>query len=490
MLILGLNAYHGDSSACLIEDGVLIAAAEEERFTRIKHWAGFPANAVRWCLQERNIRLADLDVVAVNRDPRANLLKKMAYVVRQRPELRLILDRLKNVRHVRSITDDLNGAFPGETFRGEVAKVEHHLPPGFRVPGLAVRRGRLRVGGWVWRFRERIVGYRARIEDRRRRPGAVPALARHLLPGDDAIPWRSRTTATSTKSWGWRRTASRPVLHEMRRIVRAASRRTVRARSALFPAHQREDVVRVGRRLAQVENDLLNGARGAPRACPREGRATRASAQGPRAFCAGDVRGGVLPLARTPAGRASGGSHRARRGLRHELRGQRQGRPAHAVSRGIRAVGRGRRRRRDRCGDERRGRARQPAARSFVKCDTPIWGPQYSEEYDPILLDDRGRPAPCRRVHDRMDRGRRALCQRDARAVSDGLVVGWFQGRMEWGPRALGNRSIVCDPRRADMKDILNLQDQTPRVIPAVCAVGAPGDASPSGSRRTRTSRS
>lgn len=50
------------------------------------------------------------------------------------------------------------------------------------------------------------------------------------------------------------------------------------------------------------------------------------------------------------------------------------------------------------------------------------------------------------------------LCRMTAEAISRGEVVGWFQGRMEWGPRALGNRSIVCDPRRADMKDILNLK--------------------------------
>jgi carbamoyltransferase len=48
------------------------------------------------------------------------------------------------------------------------------------------------------------------------------------------------------------------------------------------------------------------------------------------------------------------------------------------------------------------------------------------------------------------------LIQRTAKAIADGAVVGWFQGRMEWGPRALGNRSIVCDPRRADMKELLN----------------------------------
>jgi len=49
------------------------------------------------------------------------------------------------------------------------------------------------------------------------------------------------------------------------------------------------------------------------------------------------------------------------------------------------------------------------------------------------------------------------LCRRTAASVAGGNVVGWFQGRLEWGPRALGNRSIVCDPRRADMKNILNL---------------------------------
>ena len=55
MYIIGINAFHGDSSACLLKNGVLIAAAEEERFRRIKHWAGFPSEAIRWCLLEAGI---------------------------------------------------------------------------------------------------------------------------------------------------------------------------------------------------------------------------------------------------------------------------------------------------------------------------------------------------------------------------------------------------------------------------------------------------
>ena len=77
--ILGVNAYHGDSSACLVKDGVLVAAAEEERFRRIKHWAGFPSEAIRYCLAELKIGLGDVDHVAINQDSKANLWKKIGF---------------------------------------------------------------------------------------------------------------------------------------------------------------------------------------------------------------------------------------------------------------------------------------------------------------------------------------------------------------------------------------------------------------------------
>ena len=61
MYIIGIKAFHGDSSACLIKDGVLIAAAEEERFRRIKHWAGFPSYSIKWCLSEAGIKLENVN---------------------------------------------------------------------------------------------------------------------------------------------------------------------------------------------------------------------------------------------------------------------------------------------------------------------------------------------------------------------------------------------------------------------------------------------
>jgi len=126
-IILGINAYHGDSSACLVVGGKLVAAAEEERFRRIKHWAGFPSEAIRYCLDEAGITLADMADVAINSDPKANLMKKIGFTLKKRPELGLIMDRLKNQNERRSIEQELKAAFPDQSFDGEVRHVEHHM---------------------------------------------------------------------------------------------------------------------------------------------------------------------------------------------------------------------------------------------------------------------------------------------------------------------------------------------------------------------------
>lgn len=125
MLILGLNAYHGDSSACLVRDGEIVAAAEEERFRRIKHWAGFPSQAITYCLAEGGISLSDVDFVAVNSDPRANLLTKIEFAFRQRPDFSFIADRLRNQVKRQSIDAELASAFPGIQFKANVLSLIH-----------------------------------------------------------------------------------------------------------------------------------------------------------------------------------------------------------------------------------------------------------------------------------------------------------------------------------------------------------------------------
>ena len=127
MFVLGINAFHGDSSACLIQDGRIIAAAEEERFRRIKHWAGFPSMAIAYCIRQAGIELSEVEHIAINQDSKANLGKKMVFTLTKRPDLAMVLDRIRNKRERAGVAEHLAQAFPESSFKGKVHAVEHHV---------------------------------------------------------------------------------------------------------------------------------------------------------------------------------------------------------------------------------------------------------------------------------------------------------------------------------------------------------------------------
>src|SRR2546422_11083043 len=83
MIILGINAYHGDAAAAIVRDGELIAAVEEERFNRIKHCAGFPTQSIQYCLRAAGIGIEEVDHVGISRDPSAHLHKKGLFAARR-----------------------------------------------------------------------------------------------------------------------------------------------------------------------------------------------------------------------------------------------------------------------------------------------------------------------------------------------------------------------------------------------------------------------
>src|SRR5437763_9990828 len=118
--ILGLNAYHGDAAAALVLDGELVAAAEEERFNRVKHCAGFPALAAAWCLADAGLTAADLDHVAVSRDPRANLGRKLLRTIRHGASARYLKQRLQNAAQIRDIGSSLADALEVGDLRARV----------------------------------------------------------------------------------------------------------------------------------------------------------------------------------------------------------------------------------------------------------------------------------------------------------------------------------------------------------------------------------
>ena len=125
--ILGLNAFHGDSSACLFQDGQLVAAVEEERFNRMKHWAGFPAHSIRYCLDSAGITLGEIDVIAVNRDPNRYFGKKIRHVLKYRPGLGALFDRLKNRGRMLDLRSEFQKEFNDVPTAGlNIVNVEHH----------------------------------------------------------------------------------------------------------------------------------------------------------------------------------------------------------------------------------------------------------------------------------------------------------------------------------------------------------------------------
>ena len=128
MYILGINAYHGDSAACIYKNGEIIAASEEERFRRIKHWAGFPSMAIQFCLDEAGINIRDVDHIAISRDPRANFGKKIFTAVKNRLSIKNIADRMRNLQKAKSIDEEFINHFglkPNE-LKARIHNVEHH----------------------------------------------------------------------------------------------------------------------------------------------------------------------------------------------------------------------------------------------------------------------------------------------------------------------------------------------------------------------------
>jgi len=127
MNIIGLNAFHGDSSACLFVNGDMVAAVEEERFRRIKHWAGFPSESIRFCLSSQGLKLSDIDAIAINTDSASARWRKLAFVMSGQASFALIKEKLFVRSHRKGIAEHLQESFPDQTFTGDIEYVEHHL---------------------------------------------------------------------------------------------------------------------------------------------------------------------------------------------------------------------------------------------------------------------------------------------------------------------------------------------------------------------------
>src|SRR5256885_6712650 len=129
MIILGINAHHADASAAIIVDGRLVAAAEEERFRRIKHWAVFPSLAIEYCLAEAGVGINDVDHIAVNRNPNARMWQRAKFILPKRPSPGAIRRRLANRARIADPKTEIVENIKVDEPKPRLHNVEHHRAP-------------------------------------------------------------------------------------------------------------------------------------------------------------------------------------------------------------------------------------------------------------------------------------------------------------------------------------------------------------------------
>ena len=473
MIFLGLNAFHGDASACLIRDGKIIAAAEEERFRRIKHWVGFPSEAIRYCLTEAGAKLADVEHIALNSDPKANILRRLGYAVMQRPDLKLIIDRIRNQNKRSSVESELEAAFPIDSFRGKIHRVEHHLShlascflvsPFEEAIAVSIDGfGDFASAAWGIGRGNALI-----MEDRVWFPHSLGAFYQAMTQYLGFPHYGDESKVMGLAPYGEPR-----FIQEMRQIVRLRDDGAFALDLAYF-RHHREKIAyewsggspHVGTLFSPALEEFLGPARGKDDPLEQKHRDLARSAQDmyEEAFfhllhklharhrldsltlaggCAMNSVANGKVRRRTQFKRVyiqsavgdAGGAIGAAMQVWHQIGGARGKTRAQSVS--VLA------------GDVISGR---------TIMDHAFLGPGCDSEEIAALLKTRAADLAAEGCRPEHVGDEPTLCRKTADSIARGEVVGWFQGRMEWGPRALGNRSIVCDPRRADMKDILNLK--------------------------------
>ena len=451
MIVLGINAYHANAAAAIVVDGRLIAAVEEERLNRVKYAAGLPVRAIQFCLEQAGVKLTQVDHIAIPRDPFARMGTKLRYAIRMP---RFALDRARVMKRFSGIREDLASAFEiaPENIRARFHRIEHHkahlastyfVSPfdsaavlsadglgDFASSMCAVGEGpHMRILGDVvfphslgmyytaltqylgfWKFGDeyKVMGLAAYGQ-----PEFLDEF-RRIVYAHDPLSFRLGLEYFTHQKLGpdmtWREADRTPVLGRI--FSPYLEKRLGPARKPDEPLTQRHHNLAATMQAA-LEEVLVSCWNGL---AEKSGKKSLCLAGGVAFNC---VANGKIfestPFERVyvqPAAGDAGLSVGAAFAVQHEILGQ---------------------------------------PRSFVM-DHAYWGPRFSQAEIRTAAESAASDEDVAIA----ELPEAELVRTTARHIADGKIVGWFQGAAEWGPRALGNRSILADPRRAEMKDILN----------------------------------
>ena len=456
MIVLGINAYHGDVSAALVRDGMLVAAVEEERFRRVKHWAGFPEASIRACLSMAGAEPRDVDAFAVSRNPAAHRLRKTWYVLRNRPAVALIADRARNLRRVGGIAGEVARAtgLDEAHVRSRMHWVEHHpahlastffVSP-FDEAAVCAIDG---FGDFVSTSVARGAGSTLTVLDRVYFPHSLGLLYLAVTQFLGFPKYGDEFKVMGLAPYGEPRR-----VNLLRQLVHLEPGGGFKLDLSYF-RHVTDGVEMtwesgeptIGRVFTPKLDALLGPARRTDEPLTEEHEAMAASLQQVYEEAAFHVL--TAAHARTRATRlclaggcgmnsVANGKIRERTPFRDVYIQPAAGDNGTALGAAFHTWHR---------------LSRQP--RQFVMSHS-YWGPEYDDDAIERAIVSRHAEVQELQCARRTIADDDALCEWAAVRLAAGSIVGWFQGRMEWGARALGNRSILADPRRADMREIIN----------------------------------
>lgn len=458
MVIIGLNAFHGDASAALFKDGRVVAAVEEERLVRLKHWAGLPLGAIQYCMDVGGIDISDVDYIAINRDPRRNFLKKVKHAF---GNFRLIghhLNRLVNAGEVFDLKRTISEHFGPE--RGElklqIYHCEHHLahlnsayfPSGFE------RAWVLSIDGFgdfsssrAGIFHGNDISYDSSIEF----PHSLGIFYSAITQFLGFPEYGDEYKVMGLSSYG------KPLFkEEMLELVRLfdsgkfeLNLQYFRHASDTVPMEWQDCSPSVGRLWSDELRMLLGRERFKGEAVEQRHMDLAASAQDMyekaifnrlNALYEKQALDSLCLAGGCAMNSVANGKITTRTKFKEIYIPSAPGDAGGAIG------------------------AVYEVARKFypvvdlMRDHGPYLGPEFSLDEIESTLSEYKPQIEIKNISINLYENTDKLIDFVSDEIIKGGVVGWFQGRCEWGPRALGNRSILADPRRADMKDILNLK--------------------------------
>ncbi len=446
--VLGINAYHPDASVALFEDGRLVWAGEEERYNRVKHSSGFPKHALQNCLLETNISPSNIDVVALSRNPKANLLRKIIFMLTHNPDFAMLRGRFDVFRRSSNFKDDFikSLGISGQSLKAKFIHVEHHQAhaassfflSGFNRAAFLSLDGMGDFSSAMWGIGK---GNQLQVFDRVYFPHSAGFFYTAGTQFLGFLNFGDEYKVMGLAAYG------KPIyLNLFRQMINLKKNGQFELNLSYFVHHKGQ--VKVRWESETPEQDLLYSEKwtelfGSPRHCQETINERHYNIAASLQAILEEIYFHIL---------------------NHLYDTTKEENLCLAGGVAFNCVANGKIKSRTpfknvyiqpAAGDA--GTALGAAAfccysvfnqpRNFVMNHAFFGSDVQDQEIEQAIHEN---DLYSQKLSDE------DLIGKTVQALCDGKIVGWFQGRMEFGPRALGNRSLLADPRRQDMKEILN----------------------------------